>query len=153
MKKVFNKLQIDTKSVLFTIEQLNEKGVKKTKEVFVCKRQRELFNLFSLLENKDDFDKDKKASLPIKATYVEKGNDIYRSTLYSFTGPFELLHVDVANLEFLGKSAADPKFCLVFVDLFSSKTYPYPMKNRKLIALKSEKFYKDVENKRKNKKN
>ena len=30
--------------------------------------------------------------------------------------------------------------------------YSYPIKNRKLIALKLEKFYKDVENKRKNKK-
>ena len=105
-----------------------------------------------MLENKDDFDKDKKFSLPIKATYVEKGDDIDRSTLYSFTGPFELLHADIANLQFLGKSAADPKYCLVIVDLLISKTYSYPMKNRKLIALKLEKFYQDVENKRKNKK-
>ena len=41
---------------------------------------------------------------------------------------------------------------MVIVDLFTSKTYSYPMKNRKLIVLKLEKFYKDVENKKKNKK-
>ena len=115
-------------------------------------KDKNFFNSLSLLENKDDFDKDKKVSLPIKAIYVEKGDDIDRSTLYSFTGPCELLYVDIANLEFLRKSAADPKYCLVIVDLFTPKTYSYPMENRKLIAMKLEKFYKDVENKRKIKK-
>ena len=88
----------------------------------------------------------------MKAEYLKKDNDIDRSTLYSFGGPFELLHADLGNLEFLGKSAADPKYCLLIVDLFTSKTYVYPMKNTKLIALKLEKFYKDVSEKRKNKK-
>ena len=151
IKTLFNKLQIDSRSVLLTIKQLNEKVLKKLKKPSYVK-DKEFFNLFSLLENKDDSGKDKKVSLPIKATYVGKGDDIDRSTLYSFTVPFELLHADIANLEFLGKSAADPKYCLVIVDLFTSKTYLYPMKNRKLIALKLEKFYKDVQKKRKNKK-
>ena len=151
IKKLFNKLQKDSKSVLFTIEQVNEKVLKKLKKSLYVK-DKEFFNLFSLLENKVDFDKDKKASLPIKTTYVEKGDDIDMSTLYSFTGPFGLLHAYVANLEFLGKSAADPKYCLVIADLFTSKTYSYPMKNKKLISLKLEKFNKDVESKTKNKK-
>ena len=53
---------------------------------------------------------------------------------------------------FLGKSAADPKYCLLLVDLFTSKVYIYGMKNRSLIPLKLEKFYKEVASKRKNKK-
>ena len=61
VKKLFNKLQIDSKSVLFTIEQLNEKMSKKLKRSLHVKNK-EFFNLFSLLENKDDFDKDKKMS-------------------------------------------------------------------------------------------
>ena len=136
--------------MLFTVEQLNQKVLNKIKRSS-CVKDKEFFNLFLLLENKDDFNKKQKISIPIKATYAEKDNDIDRSTLYSFTGPFELLHVDVANLEFLGKSVVDPKYCLVIVDLFSSKTYSFPMKNRKLIAQKLEKFYKEVEGKRKNK--
>ena len=36
-----------------------------------------------------------------------KSDDIDRSTLFTFQGPFELLHADLGNLEFLGKSAAD----------------------------------------------
>ena len=50
------------------------------------------------------------------------------------------------------KSAADPKYCLLLVDLFTSKVYVYGMKNRSFIPLKLEKFYKEVASKRKNKK-
>ena len=67
---------------------------------------------------------------PTRADYVEK-REIYRSTLYSFHGPFELLHADVGNLEFLGKNATFPQYVLVIVDLFSSKIYTYSMKSRK----------------------
>ena len=54
-------------------------------------------------------------------------DDIDRSNLYRFDGPFQLLHADVGNLQFLGKSATDPKYCLLFVDLFTSKVYVYPI--------------------------
>ena len=103
-----------------------------------------------MLENKDDFNNEKKSFAPIKAIFIEKSDDIDRSTLCSFHGPFQLLHADMENLEFLGKSAADPKYCLLILDLFSSKTYTYPMKNRKLVAAKLKNFYKEVEEKRKN---
>ena len=58
----------------------------------------------------------------------------------------------MGNLEFLGKSATDPKYCLLFVDLFTSKVYVYPMKSRKSILNKMEIFYKEVEDKRKGQK-
>ena len=121
IKKPFNKLQIGSKSVLFTVEQLNQKVLNNLKKSLYAKGK-EFFNLFSVLENKDDFNKNQKASIPIKATYVEQGDDIDTSNLYIFTGPFVLLHVNVANLEFLGKSTADPKYCFVIVDLFSSES-------------------------------
>ena len=91
-------------------------------------------------------------SVPIKAEYVKKIDDIDRSTLCSVHAPFDLLHADVGDLRFLGKSAADPKYGLLLVDLFTSKVYVYGMKNRSLIPLKLEKFYKEVTDKRKNKK-
>ena len=80
-----------------------------------------------------------------------KKDDIDRLTLYSFNGPFRLLHADVSNIDFLGKSATNPKYCLLFVDLFTSKVYVYPMKSRKSISNKMEIFYKEVEGKRKGK--
>ena len=48
--------------------------------------------------------------------------------LYSVSRPFEALHADIADLRFLAKSAVDPKYCLLIVDLFISKTYIYAMK-------------------------
>ena len=82
---------------------------------------------------------------------VEK-REIDDSTLYSFNAPFQLLHADIANLEFLGKNATFPQYVLVIVDLFSSKVYTYSMKSRKQIRQKLEQFYRDVKSKRKGKK-
>ena len=106
-----------------------------------------------MLENKKYlFKNDSRYLIPIKAEFVQKNHDIDRSTLFSIQAPFDLLHADFGNLRFLGKSAADPKYCLLLVDIFTSKIYVYGMKNRSLIPLKLETFYKEVANKRKNKK-
>ena len=77
-----------------------------------------------------------------------KKDDVDRSTLYSFDDLFQLLHFQLlfSTSTF---SATDPKYCLLFVDLFTSKVYVYPMKSRKSILNKMQIFYKDVENKRK----
>ena len=53
------------------------------------------------------------------------------------------MHDNVANLEFLGKSEANPKYCLLFVNLFSSKVCTYPMKIRKLVPRKMKVYNKD----------
>ena len=68
--------------------------------------------------------------------------------LYSFNKPFEILHAYIADLRILAKSAADPKYCLLLVDLFTSKIYVYPMKNRSLLAKKLELVYNDIQPKR-----
>ena len=154
LKKLFNRLQVDSKNVLFIQEQLNDKLLKKLNKS-KYKKDKEFVNRFNLLvDKKTDFNKkdDGRCLIPIKAEYVQKSDDIDRSTLYSVQAPFDLLHADVGDLRFLGKSAADPKYCLLLVDLFTSKVYVYGMKNRSLIPLKLEKFYKEVANKRKNKK-
>ena len=81
--------------------------------------------------------------------YVEK-RETDRSALYSFDGPFQLILADMANLEFLGKSATTPNYALLIVDLYSSKIYVYPMCSRKQILHCLEQFYEEVQNKRKN---
>ena len=50
----------------------------------------------------------KKGLFQLKQRLLKK-DDIDRSTLCSFDGPFQLLHASVGNLEFLGKLATDPK--------------------------------------------
>ena len=62
--------------------------------------------------------------------------------------PFQRVHADIADLRFLEKSAVDPKYALLAVDLFTSKVYVYPMKSRKLLAKKLKLFYDEIEPKR-----
>ena len=59
-----------------------------------------------------------------------------------------MLHADIADLTFLAKSAVDPKYCLLVVDLFTSNIYVYPMKNRSLLAKKLKLFYEGINQKR-----
>ena len=77
-----------------------------------------------------------------------KKREIDRSTLYSFDGPFQLIHVHVGNLEFLWKSAISPRYVLLVVDLYSSKVYVYPMSFRKLILQMLGHFYDEIKHKR-----
>ena len=102
-----------------------------------------LLKLIGLVEQKID-DEEK---VPTRVDYVEK-REIDRLTLYRFDGPFQFIHADMGNLEFLGKSATTPRYVLLAVDLYSSKVYVYPMHSRKQILQKMKQFYDDIKNKR-----
>ena len=54
------------------------------------------------------------------------------------------MHTDIADIRLFSKLAVDPKYCLLAVDLFTSKMYTYPMKSRHLLAQKVELFYQDI---------
>ena len=56
--------------------------------------------------------------LPTGDDFLEK-REIGRLTLYSFDGPFQLVHANVGNLKFLGSSATTPRYVLLAVDLDS----------------------------------
>ena len=146
-KNAFNELKLDPSSTAFAEEILDKKLLVKLKKS-KYKADKIFFNLANLLENNNViFDSDNVN----RTDYVEK-RETDRSTLYSFSAPFELLHADVENLKFLGKNAIFPRYVLVLVDLFSSKVYTYPMKSRKQIGQKMEQFYLNVKGKRKGKK-
>ena len=141
----FRNLQKDSKIVFYFISNLSRALLNKAKKstygkdiVFV--------NLYNQLEDKNFYQKNN--NLPLVMPFVNKRSNIDHSTLYSISKPFELLHADIADLRFLAKSAVDPKYCLLIVDLFTSKIYAYPMKNRSLIAKKLNLFYKDIKSKR-----
>ena len=85
------------------------------------------------MEDKDFFKKENE-TMPLVTPFVDEKTNIDHSTLYSFHKPFEMLHADIPDIRFLVKSAVDPKYCLLLVDLFTSKIYVYPMKNRSLLA-------------------
>ena len=107
-------------------------------------RDKQLLKLVNLLEN--DIDQINDNEIPMSVHYVEK-KELDRSTLYIFNGPFQLLHADVSNLEFLGKSGSIPNYALLIVDSYFSKVYIYPMLSRKQILKKLKQFYVDVQKK------
>ena len=144
-KKAKNKLdvlRIDPSSVLFSEEILDKKLLNKLKKS-KYETDKLCDKLVNLIDSKNFFNEDK---VPTRVDYVEK-LVIDCSTLYSFDGPFQLLHADVGNLEFLGKNVTFPQYVLVIVDLFSSKIYTYPMNSREQILQKLRIFYDDVRNK------
>ena len=144
-KIFFNQLKVDPQSVTFAEELLNKRLLVRLKKSKYPKDK-----LFFKIVN--DLDREKSVifnpGMVNRTDYVEK-RDIDRFTLYSFSRLLELLHADVANLEFLGKNTTFPQYVLLVVDLFSSKTYTYPMRSRRQIRDKLEQFYLDVQGKRK----
>ena len=143
---LFNALQKNPKSVFYLVGHVSRtlfnKATKSTVE-----KDKVFVNLYDQLENKN-FKKSNEDILPITMPFYDFKRNVDHSTLYSIGKPFELLHADIADTRFLAKSAVDPKYCLLLVDLFSSKVYIYSMKNRSLLAKKLKLFYEDINNKR-----
>ena len=83
--------------MLFSEEKLNNRLLKKFKKLSYSK-DKLLLKIINLIENDiDQINKTREDELPTRADYVEK-REIDRSTLYSFNGPFQLLHATVAKL-------------------------------------------------------
>ena len=79
-----------------------------------------LVNIYNRLEDKKFLPE----KLPLITPFVEKTKEnIIHTALYSFHRPFEALQADIAYISFLARLAVDPKFCVLFVDLFTSKIY------------------------------
>ena len=147
-KNLYNVLKKDEESVLFASERLNKQFFKKIKR---SKYEKDIIFL-KLYNQEENVNLEEKEDIaPVFTPFVENQRNIDRSTLYSFNGPFQLLHADIGDIRFFSKSAADPHYCLLFVDLFTQKIYTYPMKKRSLLKKKLEALYEEVIQKRKEK--
>ena len=145
IQNLFSTLQNDSKSVFYLNSSITKKLLKKL-DKSPYQKDRVFKGIYQKLEDKELAEADDK--IPLKTPFVEKKGDIDRSTLYSVEKPFKRVHADIADLRFFAKSAVDPKYALLAVDLFTSKTYVYPMKSRKLLARKLRLFYDEIEPKR-----
>ena len=86
--------------------------------MFFCKYYLDLEDKNVLYKRKDP-----KKSIRFYTLFVEQKKNIDRlSALYSIEASFKLMHADKADIQFFSKSAVDPKYCLLAVDLFTSKT-------------------------------
>ena len=89
-------------------------------------------NLYNQLEDKKFYQNNN--NLPLITPFVNKRSNIDHLTFDSISKPFELLHADIADLRFLSKSAVDPKYCLLIVDLFTSRYLCLPNEKQKFIS-------------------
>ena len=147
VKNLFNKLIKDQNSVFFSSDRINKtllnKGRKSNYE-----KDKVFYNLFKKIENKNVIYDEDENRVPFYTPFTPQKKNIDRSTLYSLNGPMQFFHADIAYLQFLAKSAVDPKYALLCVDLFTSKIYVYTMRKRSNLANKLEIFYKEIETKR-----
>ena len=125
IENLFRNLQKDPRSVFYSIRTLSESIIKKTHRSFY-EKDVVFVNLYKELEDKNFYQKKEILSLVIP--FFNQKSNVDHSTLYSISKPFDLVHGDIADTTFLAKSAVDPKYCLLLVDLFTSKIYVYPIK-------------------------
>lgn len=136
-RNLFHALTRNENSVSYGTDRITKTQVNKSKNSS-CLKNKDFLGLYRELENENELYFDEKKQEATAAAYipfVEQQKNIARpSTLYSFKGPFVLLHADIADIRFLAKSIVDLKYCIVFVDL--SKIDTYPMKHRRLLRRK-----------------
>ena len=130
LQNLFQSFQNNPKSVFYTTTKLTKALIKKKTKTAAYVKDKAFVNLYAELDDKNFY---KNENLPLITPYIDKRTNIDHSTLYSFNIPFEILHADIADLRFLARSAADPKHCVLLVDLFTSKIHVHPMKYRSLL--------------------
>ena len=118
IQNLFRNLQKDSKSIFYSVRNLSNSLRNKAKKSTYDK-DKVFVNLYEL-EDKNFYQNN---NLPFVTPFVNERSNIDHLTLYSIGKPFELLHADITDLKFLAKSAVDPKYRLLIVDLFTSKIY------------------------------
>ena len=149
LKNLYKKLIENENSVLFAIDKINTRILNKLKKSSYDKDQ-VFYKLFKKLENEEEQEENKdQLQIPFYTPFIEQRKDIDRSSaLYSINGPLQFFHADLAFLQFFAKSAVDPKYALLCVDLFTSKVYVYTLRNKNNLFKKLEEFYKEIDIKR-----
>ena len=147
LHNLYKKLTDNENSVLFAADRLNARLLSKLSKSSYDKDQ-VFYKLFKRLESEPVAESDNE-EVPFYTPFVEQRKDIDRSSaLYTVDGPLQFFHADLAYLQFFAKSAVDPKYALLCVDLFSSKVYVYTMRTKNNLPKKMEEFYREIDVKR-----
>ena len=153
LKNLFKKLTNDENSVFYSTDRINKTLLNKGRKYFY-EKDKVFYKLYNIVEDKNiiyEDDDDEKDRVSFYTPFIQQKKDIDRSsTLYTINGPLQFFHADIAFLKFLAKSAVDPKYALLCVDLFTSKIYVYTMRKKSNLLQKLELFYREIQPKRKN---
>ena len=157
VKNLVYKLFVDKNSILYgrNIKDVTDNFINKklskskyNKDVFfynlLSKQLSQLPSTGKTLSSFLEEEKEKKHSLPTVLKKINTREYNRHSTLFSVQGPLELLHADIADINYLKPSASEPKYILLLVDLFSSYVYTYGLKNRKNLHKKLQEFYEKI---------
>ena len=137
LRNLYRKLTDNENSVIFAADRLNVRLLNKIKKSSYDKDQ-VFYKLFKKLESEEEKDVIEESKVPFYTPFVEQRKDIDRSSvLHTVDGPLQFFHADLAYLQFFAKSAVDPKYALVCVDLFTSKVYVYTMRTKNNQAKKN----------------
>ena len=136
-KNLFKLLTKDDSGIFYAAEKITNTLLKEARKSNYIS-DKVLYRMYKNLENRIDFNNEN-LILPVYTSFIEQEN-IDSSKFFSIKAPFELIHADIADINFLAKPSVTPVYCLLFVDLFTSKVYTYPMKKRSLLKNKSEIF-------------
>ena len=148
LKNLYNKLLKNENSVLFAADKINQRLLNRLKKSSYEKDQ-VFYKLFKKLEQNEEENEKEHGEIPFYTPFVEQRKDIDRSSaLYTINGSLQFFHADLAFLQFFAKSAVDPKYALVCVDLFTSKVYVYTMRTKNNLFKKMKEFYKEIDDKR-----
>ena len=148
MKNLFKKLTNDQNSVFYAADRINSTLLNKGRRS-LYEKDKVFYKLFNTIEDRNIIYENDKDRVPFYTPFVEQKQDIDRSSsLYTINGPLQFFHADVAFLKFFAKSAVDPKYALLCVDLFTSKIYVYTMRKKSNLWQKLELFYKEINSKR-----
>ena len=152
LKNLFKKLINDQNSVFYAADKINNTLLNKGRRSSY-EKDKVFYKIFNTIEDRNIIHEDDDESrIPFYTPFVEQKKDIDRSSaLYTVNAPLQFFHADVAFLKFFAKSAVDPKYALICVDLFSSKVYVYTMRKKSNLWQKLEIFYKEIDSKRRNK--
>ena len=93
-KNIFSSLKTNPNSILFSEEKIDTRLLKNLKKSKYAKDS--LLLELTYIANTKLEDEEKTTT---RVDHVGK-REIDRSTLYSFDGPFQLIHLDAGNLEF-----------------------------------------------------
>ena len=141
-RNLFKKLINDQNSIFYSADNISRTLLNRSRKSAYDK-VRVFYKFYKSLEDKDVIYDSEKTRIPFHTLSVEQKKDIDRSSaLYSVNASLQFFHADVADIQFFSKSAVDPKYALLCVDLFSSKVHIYPMKNKSNLARTMELFYK-----------
>ena len=148
LKNLFKKLINDQNSVFYSADKINTTLLNKGRKS-LYEKDKVFYKLFNTVEDRNIIYENDKNRIPFYTPFVEQKKDIDRSSaLYTIDGPLQFFHADVAFLKFFAKSAVDPKYALICVDLFTSKMYVYTMRKKSNLWQKLELFYKEIDLKR-----